>query len=206
MLFRSIIGTNESYLGYNLYAYCDNNPINNTDPEGNFAGTLALGLGLGGIALGTAAKAFLGIVAKQAIAVTCAVVTASVVKSISNTKSQSSTKKQQENHTVYVLKEPITGKVEYVGRTTNITVREKQHKNDPNKNHLKMTPILENVSYSLARGTEQGLIEYYQTLNRGNYSNNQIRGISPFNPNRRKYMQDSYDFFGEEIYVGGIQW
>ncbi len=167
---------------------------------------MALGLGLGRIALGAAAKAFLGIVAKQAIAVTCAVVTASVVKSIANSKSTTMTKEQKGNNNVYVLEEPITKKVEYVGRTTNIEVRKSQHQNDPNKGNLNMVPILENVSYSLARGTEQGLIEYYQTLNRGNYRNNQIRGISPFNPNRRKYIQDSYDFFGEEIYVGGIQW
>ena len=36
-----IIGANETILGYNLYAYCDNNPIMNVDYNGNF--TLALG-------------------------------------------------------------------------------------------------------------------------------------------------------------------
>ncbi len=32
-----IIGTSETYLGYNLYAYCENNPITNIDGEGNFS-------------------------------------------------------------------------------------------------------------------------------------------------------------------------
>ena len=44
-----IIGTSESYLGYNLYAYCENNPIINVDSEGNIA--LALLGGLAALAL-----------------------------------------------------------------------------------------------------------------------------------------------------------
>ena len=35
-----IIGTSESHLGYNLYTYCENNPIIYKDIEGNFLGAI----------------------------------------------------------------------------------------------------------------------------------------------------------------------
>ena len=52
-----IIGANEDILGYNLYAYCGNNPIIQKDDSGKAAIALGLGFGtLGLIALGLAAQ------------------------------------------------------------------------------------------------------------------------------------------------------
>ena len=54
-----------------------------------------------------------------------------------------------------------------------------------------------------ARGLEQLLIDKYQTLNRSNPANNQINGISMYNPNRNKYLDAAAIFLDEsETYVG----
>ena len=62
------------------------------------------------------------------------------------------------------------------------------------------------LPYGAARIKEQQLTVEYKTLNRGNYRNNQINGISFSNPNRNKYLKSSVDYLGEEIYVRGIKW
>ncbi len=48
----SIIGTKEDHVGYNLYSYCENNPINRTDSDGNsaiLAGTAVISCGFNSI-------------------------------------------------------------------------------------------------------------------------------------------------------------
>ena len=64
----------------------------------------------------------------------------------------------------------------------------------------------QNLSYERARGIEQALIKKYDTLNRGNYRNNQINGIAFNNKFRLDYIAAAADYFGEETYVGGIKW
>ena len=49
----TILGANGGLLGYNLYAYCNNNPVMFVDPSGNFA--LSLGSALYGLALAVTA-------------------------------------------------------------------------------------------------------------------------------------------------------
>ena len=62
------------------------------------------------------------------------------------------------------------------------------------------------LPYGVARIKEQQLIVEYKTINRGNYRNNQINGISPLNPNRDRYLREADSYFEGEIYVGGIEW
>ena len=204
----SIIGTKDDHVGYNLYSYCENNPINRTDSDGNIAGAIVSGIA----ALGTVGTAIVGglIVGGLYLAtreiVKSVVVTATDLKSLVSSKPK--TKEQQGIHNVYVLTDKNNNqKVEYVGRTTDVELRKKQHKTGPKKD-LEMVVILENASKELARGTEQGLIEYYETLNRGDSRNwnNKIRGVNPLNPNFEKYMKSTFDYLGEEIYVGGYKW
>lgn len=48
----SIIGTKDDHVGYNLYSYCENNPINRTDSDGNsaiLAGTAVISCGFNSI-------------------------------------------------------------------------------------------------------------------------------------------------------------
>ena len=60
-----IIGTNETYVGYNLYAYCENNPIIYKDIEGNFGVAIGATLALGILAVG--ALAYYGTKALQPV-------------------------------------------------------------------------------------------------------------------------------------------
>ena len=83
-------------------------------------------------------------------------------------------------HSVYVLKDS-TGKVQYVGRTKNVSKRESAHKNNAARENLKMHVIASELTYAEARVLEQAAMLYYHTLLPGvdNNMHNQINGISP---------------------------
>ena len=112
----------------------------------------------------------------------------------SKTQTKFATPKKKPNQSVYLLFDENTNQIEYVGRTYNLDVRAAQHSSRLSpRNHLTMIPIPENISYEAARGLEQKGIEKYHTLNNrflpgGNAYNNQINGISIFNPNYSTYM------------------
>lgn len=45
-----MLGADGSIIGVNLFAYCDNNPVNKTDPNGTFSfGSAAIGALIGGV-------------------------------------------------------------------------------------------------------------------------------------------------------------
>lgn len=55
-----MLGADGSIIGVNLFAYCDNNPVNKTDPNGTFSfGSAAIGALIGGV-VGAAAAAITG--------------------------------------------------------------------------------------------------------------------------------------------------
>ncbi len=64
-----------------------------------------------------------------------------------------------------------------------------------------MIPIATNISYGASRGLEQMGIDYYNTYNPvkfgGNAYNNQINGISYFNPFRAFYFADAIPYYSK---------
>lgn len=196
----SIIGTKEDHTGYNLYSYCENNPINKMDSEGNFAIAISVVAAIGALLVGGAC--YYGAKAIAPVVEAAYTTTAEAIKGATQNKKE---KKNEKKHYVYTLKDK-NEKVQYVGRTTNIKQRESDHKKSATKKHLHMDEIHKNLSYSEARGLEQILILKYKTLNRNNYQNNQINGISFKNPKKYIYLQDAFDYLGEEVYVGGVEW
>lgn len=204
----SIIGAKGKIINYNLYDYCENNPINKIDSNGQFALAITgiIGIGLG---ISAATKALLGMVTVATVTTMAICYTQTAVKARDRAIAEN---KNIGNHNVYVLVDPnkktsYGNKVEYVGRTTNLKARAEQHSRNDYKKDLVMYIVAKDTTREVARGTEQGLIEYYQTLNRGNYRNNQINGV---NPNRKeaydRYRGRMIDYFGNETYVGGIEW
>ena len=194
-----------SLLSLNMYIYCENNPINMIDEDGNVALT-SVGTTVGGV---------IAIVMKAIVYVESALMVAAGAIDISTTIAESNTKakdkaepitkkKEKGNHTVYTLYNEVTKTVDYVGRTSrNPNLRENEHKRNPARMNLTFQPVASNITAIQARGLEQRLIEYYGTLNKNNPANNQRNGIGWDNPRRKIYLDAASIFFDEnETYVG----
>ena len=125
------IGQIGNVQGTNMFAYCFNNPLNMSDPTGNWP----------------------------------------------------------KNHTVYGLQDPSTGKIEYVGRTTDPAKRAAAHKSNAARQHLEMVPLATGLNAIETRGVEQIQMLEHHTINTANKMNNQINGISPFNRKLGVYME-----------------
>ena len=164
-----------------MYAYCNNNPIAYVDYSGEL---LSIPIALTGL-----------------LATAVILLCVSSLAYISNASNQphegsitdvemfapESSNGNANNYIVYQLIDGETGKVEYVGRTQNIDAREKAHKANPFRGHLKMNIIHSNLTWEEARGLEQHYMMLYHTLNSANKMNNQINGISPKNKNIQVY-------------------
>lgn len=88
-----------------------------------------------------------------------------------------------------------TGK-QHVGRTTDVAKRTKAHKANPARAGLKLEIIQPNLNYVQARAVEQAAMAYYHTINTANKMNNQINGISPFNPKLGVYKEAAVGMLG----------
>jgi len=151
-----------SLLGYNLFAYCENNPINKVDSTGHMATEATLAATNWWNPVGWIAAAVLVV---EIVALTVAVCntidettttvidTVETVDNIVNTKDQS----------VYVLTDP-KNKVRYVGRTNDPARREYQHKHDsrhPERQDYNMKVVATGLSVPEAKIAEQTLISAY---------------------------------------------
>ena len=216
----SAVGQMGNIHGHNMFAYAFNNPLKYSDPSGNWP-TLSMVLtvvavaaaavavaavcvataGLATVALaggGTALVATATTTTALGVATTAAKVAyyaAGAAATTAIVESHVQEKKSSGNHSVYVLKD-ADGKVQYVGRTTNVAAREAAHKANPFRSELDMDVLEENLSYSVARGLEQTYMLKYHTINTTNKMNNQINGISPMNPNLGMYLSAAEGFLG----------
>ncbi len=180
------LGANEDILSYNLYAYCSNNPVMNVDPSGKIA--LALFL-VGGFAIYAAidiGTVFLQQHQFQYDDNGIEEIIRAVGESINGKIDKHFNVK---NYTVYALQDS-TGKVVYVGRTTNYEARIKTHELNPFRKGCVPVKIAENLSYSTARGLEQIYMMHYHSIDKMNPTMNQINGIRPQNPNIIDYFRD----------------
>ena len=206
------IGQIGNVQGTNMFAYCFNNPVNMSDPTGNWpklstifkvvavaaavvavaavcvatAGLATVAVAGGGTMLAATATttAALG-VAATAGKVTLAATGAAAVSEIA----EETYDDLPRNHTVYGLKDLSTGEIEYVGRTTDPAKRAAAHKRNTARKHLEMVPLATGLNEIEARGVEQIQMLAHHTINTANKMNNQINGISPINKKIGVYMK-----------------
>jgi RHS repeat-associated protein len=92
----------------------------------------------------------------------------------------------------YKLIDPVTGEVQYVGRTKDLARRQAEHRRDPLKEQLRFEIDWRTDDYAVQRGREQMLYDQYRPpLNR-------IRPISPRNPRLQAYLEAAKRF-GERM-------
>ena len=192
------IGADGSPLSYNLFAYCLNNPVNMTDPTGNWpklskiftavaiaavavaavAVTVAT-CGAAAPALAVAGGGIIGGMSAGAVATATSVATgAMIVAGVSTTAAAVTEKVAKRNNSVYVLKDD-TGTVQYVGRTNNVARRRAAHSANPARAGLEMEVIASGLNLPESRALEQAGMAYYHTINTANKMNNQINSVSP---------------------------
>jgi RHS repeat-associated protein len=92
----------------------------------------------------------------------------------------------------YKLIDPVTGEVQYVGRTKDLARRQAEHRRDPLKEQFRFEIDWRTDDYAVQRGREQMLYDQYRLpLNR-------IRPISPRNPRLQAYLEAAKRF-GERM-------
>ena len=158
------ISTGQGILGFNMYAYCLNNPTNQMDTTGHMAIEAAVVATNWWNPAGWIAAIIA--VAKVVIIVAAIVKTveetAEIVKNVTEaTKNVTETQDQS----VYVLVDPNDGnRVKYVGRTNDPTRRMYQHQNDKNhkeRKNYEMRVVKSNLTIGQAKTLEQVLISAY---------------------------------------------
>lgn len=200
----SIIDSDNDIMSNNLYLYAKNNPIMYRDSDGTFA----LGLLLGKIATAVVQAVVViatAVIAKEATkALTKAAVNvSSQVRTKEKTKTKKETPKDNDSndHNVYFLRVKPTGKVEYVGRTQDITATTYRHKHNDYRKELEIDVVARKVSAETARGLEEYYLLQCGTLNKNKQfpMNNQIHGVSAKNPNYMIYWNSALTWASENI-------
>ena len=216
------IGQIGNIQGMNMFTYCFNNPVNMSDPTGNWpklstvfavvaaaaitvaavaavvvscgAAAPALAVAGGEIAGGVSAGTIATVAAVGSSAVTVAKA-AAVTSAASYVAEKLVEKTVKRNNSVYVLRDDA-GTVQYVGRTTDVAKRAKAHEANPARAGLELVVIQSNLNYAEARAIEQAAMVYYHTINTANKMNNQINGISSFNPKLGDYKEAALGVLG----------
>ena len=143
---------------HNVFTYCENNPINLSDPTGRIAGiddaTVLLGLAVALLATGIYTT-FTNPDVQRGFNE----IARSIQDIIDNINSDINTQDQS----VYVLRD-TKNQVRYVGRTNNTSRRDYQHKNDPNhpeRSSYHMDVVFTGLTKPQAIAVEQFLISTY---------------------------------------------
>lgn len=200
--------TGQGFIGYNMFAYCNNNPVICRDDHGYAAGTAAVA---GATAL-SIAEAVLSICISSLLIYIGTEVIPAAVKTVSNYIETQTEKKATEEgttyarqqsedriYTVYVLcaKNDAAKRVVYVGRvkTANYSARMAYHQS---KGRMPLERI-DSLTYAECRGLEQSLMLMFNTIRRGNPLFNQIQGIGVRNPNGPWYMTAAFDYLSNQL-------
>ena len=191
------VNANGDLIGFNMYAYCSNNPVMYVDPTGEV-------LVVFGIIVAEEVVRNL-LIASALLVVACVVAAMSdeivdAAQTIYYTLDDASSnikqkideldEKHKGTYTVYGLADD-DGNIKYVGRTKNLNKRLNAHAKAEKTSELNMQFAVSGLTWCEARGLEQADIVTYNTINIGKTS---INGVSPHNPNREAYLTAAWDF------------
>lgn len=224
----AILGANGGLVGYNMFAYCNNNPIAYYDKSGLFFDYLRPDdYRCGGEALALYGCSMVGLF--MAVIVTSNVSTnvgvleypspivirknrEKIREYIEEKEKNVSTpippKNEIRNNYVYVLRNPVSYEVYYVGRTINPDARRAAHAADPNKCSLLFEIVLSNLTLDEARACEEQLIQSCTTLNRYNRMRNRIHSVRPgvfeadYQARAQQFINDR--LLNEMLYWAGV--
>ena len=187
----AILGANGGVIGYNMYAYCNNDPVDCTDSTGlelrnQFEDYIRSGSDA--IAVGSFLSMLLTLTASQWDNIVSGVSNTwnTVVDGITSTADsiknwvveKFAEKTAGKSYSVYVLKDS-EGTVQYVGRTSDVERRKAAHKRNIFRKDLDFEVIAFDLNYEQSRALEQAAMAFYHTINTVDKKNNQINGIKP---------------------------
>ena len=213
----SFASTGQGFLGYNMFAYCNNNPIVFADSTGYALFPTSKVMsdchGCGSAGYGSTSVSSPGLLVGARAVVVAAKEILTGIANISEAIAATQVVKHLTGpHSVYVLYDEQNDSVEYVGRTTCVPARKAAHKRNPFRGDFRFIEVASNIPYFAARGLEQTLMLYYHTLNTSDKKNNQINGIRLNNDFLKDYIWAAKDIMGyawnqvsnEVLYWAGI--
>ena len=209
----SYASTGQGFLGFNMFAYCNNNPANGDDPTGHSmdwtreaysfgtsgAGESCAGGGSGGIGdiIWAIIQILKELTSSQAPACIDALpytIPSVETKSIPNAEKKDEEKKRNtRTYSVYFL-EDENNVIQYVGRVTDdgFTARMWYHKKTKG---LELAVKKSGLSYEVARGMEEiGMLACHTLIPGSKGINNRIHGISFKNKEYNSYLDAANEY------------
>jgi len=182
------ISTGTGLLGYNMFAYCNNNPVMHVDHSGQMAITTTSSI----IVICLLVVITISVLAIKHNSSPKYVTTPNInIKDLVNIDNSVIHKDDDEDRSyyIYVLYDK-DNTVQYVGRTKDPEARKIAHKNSLTRGHLTFEVIHDKLTYKEARALEEMYMLAFQTLDvaKEQSQNNLIHGISLSNPNRPIYF------------------
>lgn len=175
---------------YNLFMYCNGDPVNGADPSGHIAIESLIVDGL--IIIGVCATVVITV--NYARSDNGEALKGIVLSDISEIEERLFPRDQN----VYIMREgdAIKGEVRYVGRTNCLDRRAYEHSINPDHKTLKMDQreVYKGLTKIEARGLEQVLMMEYYTKQSGNSLANQINGIGHKNKSAKVYFDAAYNY------------
>ena len=188
------VNANGDFIGFNMYAYCSNNPVNLVDNDGKSATAAFQAWLSGGWAVAVAEPTVFGeiiygaglVLFGIAAAVETVVLAEAVVDKTVQTIEKRKSNLEDRSYTVYFL-EDSNHEIQYVGRVTDDGYNARMNYHRRTKG-LEPAYYIQGLTRAQARGLEEmGMIQCH-TIKKGSKINNKIHGISPNNVNRDCYM------------------
>ena len=197
-----LVSTGQGFTGNNMFAYCLNNPVNFVDRNGMNAEAIPLDesiaeaiknglIWLGEAVVAAAPYVFLAL-CDLVLVLSCSGSAKQKEETLVTEQVQTPPPEPREYSVYFLSTLMFPDKIIYVGRvkTANFDKRMKYHES---KGRV-LSWHLDGLTYTECRGVEQIGMMYYHSVYRNGGLNNQINGVSLWNPNKGIYLRKGYEY------------